>query len=242
MVEVTEIQKQSSGRRVGIQTTAKILTFFCGDQLTDVLYPSLSTDVLHTRKFENALFYGLDDTFSVLCSNAKLQAFYDLDDTSAVLCSNAKLQTFYGLDDTSAELCSNTKLQTFYGLGDKSAVLCSNTKLRTFYGLGYTSVVLCSNTKLQTFYGLGYTSAVLCSNTKLQTFSCDCGRRYVGRCLEAAIMRLNLLVFFFCDVEKGASLCSFWLGGIAGFVFMVEVVGTERCTSISGFKMNCIRK
>ena len=185
MVEVTEIQKQSSGRRVGIQTTAKILTFFCGDQLTDVLYPSLSTDVLHTRKFENALFYGLDDTFSVLCSNAKLQAFYDLDDTSAVLCSNAKLQTFYGLDDTSAELCSNTKLQTF---------------------------------------------------------SCDCGRRYVGRCLEAAIMRLNLLVFFFCDVEKGASLCSFWLGGIAGFVFMVEVVGTERCTSISGFKMNCIRK
>lgn len=33
-----------------------------------------------------------------------------------------------------------------------------------------------------------------------------------------------------------------WFEGIAGFVFMVEVVITDRCISVSGFKMNCIRK
>ena len=86
------------------------------------------------------------------------------------------------------------KFQTFYGLDDTSVILYSNTNFQTFYGLDDTSAILCSNTKFQTFYGLDDTSAILCSNTKFQTFSRDCGRRNVGRCLEATIMTLNWLV------------------------------------------------
>jgi hypothetical protein len=51
--------------------------------------------------------------------------------------------------------------------------------------------------------------------------------------------KLASLVFW--DVDQRGSFNSFYVGGIAGFVFTVEVVGTDRCISISDFKINYIR-
>jgi len=53
-------------------------------------------------------------------------------------------------------------------------------------------------------------------------------------------MTLKLASLVFCDVDQGGSLNSCYFGGIAGFVFTVEAVGTDRCISISDFKINYI--
>jgi hypothetical protein len=53
-------------------------------------------------------------------------------------------------------------------------------------------------------------------------------------------MTLKLSINVFWEVEQGRSLNSCCFGGIAGFVFMVEVVGTDRCVTISDFVINNI--
>ena len=56
----------------------------------------------------------------------------------------------------------------------------------------------------------------------------------------AAIMKMKLASLVFCDVDQGESLNGFCFGGIAGFFFMVELVGTNRRIIISDFKIKYI--
>ena len=76
--------------------------------------------------------------------------------------------------------------------------------------------------------------------TQSYTFLRVCGRRFVGRRLESVIMTIKLASLVFCDVDQGGSLNVFCFGGIAGFFFMVELVGTNRRIIISDFKIKYI--